>query len=50
MEKEKKEMERERALKETGLIHKKETNKMIVSANVSGLEVMIPENLYEFPS
>lgn len=43
-------MEREKALKESGLAHKKVTEKMIVRAVVSDLEIMVPENLYEFPS
>jgi hypothetical protein len=43
-------LEKEKALKETGLSHKKVTEKMIIKATVSDLEVMVPENLYEFPS
>ena len=49
-ERERKQKEREKALKESGLSHKKIVEKMIVKAVVSDLEVMVPENLYEFPS
>jgi hypothetical protein len=43
-------LEKEKALKETGLSHKKVTEKMNIKATVSDFEVMAPENLYEFPS
>jgi hypothetical protein len=49
-ERERKELEKEKALKDTGLSHKKVTEKMIIKATVSDLEVVAPENLYEFPS
>ena len=47
VERELKEKEKEKALKESGLSHKKVTEKMIIKATVSDLEVMAPENLYK---
>jgi len=49
-ERERKEREREQALKGSGLSHRQASEKMIIKANVHDLEVMVPENLYEFPS
>jgi len=46
MERERKKFEKEKALKDTGLSRKKITEKMIIKATVSDLEVMAPENLY----
>lgn len=43
-------MEKEKALKDIGLSHRKVTEKIIIKATVTDLEVMAPENLYEFPS
>jgi hypothetical protein len=46
VERERKEFEKDKALKETGLSRKKLTEKMIIKATASDLEVMAPENLY----